>query len=146
MDPNQQEHQRREGGRAVTPVPSFAEEEEIPSPVQRFVEAFSRESKLLKPFLLDNVGWFIGGFLVIAGFVALVTTLWTGIKEHEILMRSIVFLAVIGSTGLFFALAYFMRLKHPELETSSNVLLIIVSLLIPLVFASAALITLVPPP
>ena len=129
----------------VAPAPSFAEEEEIPSPTQRFIEAASREFQLLKPFLLDNVGWFVGAFLIIAGFVVLITTLWNTIGENPILMRSLLFFALLGFTGLFFALAYFMRLKHPELETSSNVLLAIVSLLVPLVFASATLITLIPP-
>lgn len=128
----------------VAPAPSFAEEEEIPSPTQRFIEATSREFQLLKPFLLDNVGWFVGAFLIIAGFVVLITTLWNTIGENPILMRSLLFFALLGFTGLFFALAYFMRLKRPELETSSNVLLVVVSLLVPLVFAAATLITLIP--
>ncbi len=129
----------------VAPAPSFAEEEEIPSPAQRFIEATSREFQLLKPFLLDNVGWFVGAFLIIAGFVVLIATLWNTIGENPILMRSLLFFALLGFTGLFFTLAYFIRLKRPELETSSNVLLAIVSLLVPLVFASATLITLIPP-
>jgi hypothetical protein len=37
-----------------------------------------------------------------------------------------------------------MRRKYPQLETSSNVLLIIVALLIPLIFAAAAVTTLAP--
>jgi hypothetical protein len=59
-------------------------------------------------------------------------------------MRSLVFLSLVVSTAMFFTLAYYMRMHYPELETSSNVLLIIVALLIPLVFAAAALTTLVP--
>ncbi|MBI3463814.1 MAG: hypothetical protein HY000_12270 [Planctomycetes bacterium] len=114
----------------------------MPNPAERFVEAASNWARLLKPFLLDNVGWFIGAFLVIAGFVVLITTFWKSIGDNPILMHSLVFLSLVATTGLFFALAYFMRVKHPELETSSNVLLIIVSLLIPLVFVAAALTTL----
>jgi len=60
-------------------------------------------------------------------------------------MSSLVYFSLVATTGFFFAVAYFMRIKRPALETSSNVLLIIVSLLIPLVFAAAALTTLVPP-
>jgi len=126
-------------------APSFAEEEEVPSPTQRWVEAASEWSKVLKPFLLDNVGWFIGAFLIIAGFVVLITTFWRNIEENQILMSSLVYFSLVATTGFFFAVAYFMRIKRPALETSSNVLLIIVSLLIPLVFAAAALTTLVPP-
>ena len=127
-----------------TPVaPSFAEEE-IPSPTQRWIEAASEWSKVLKPFLLDNVGWFIGVFLIIAGFVVLITTFWRNIEENRLLMLSLVYFSLFATTGMVFALAYFLRVKHPELETSSNVLLIIVALLIPLVFAAAALTTLLP--
>ena len=126
-------------------APSFVEEEEVPSPTQRWVEAASEWSKVLKPFLLDNVGWFIGAFLIIAGFVVLITTFWRNIEENQILMSSLVYFSLVATTGFFFAVAYFMRIKRPALETSSNVLLIIVSLLIPLVFAAAALTTLVPP-
>jgi tetratricopeptide (TPR) repeat protein len=124
---------------------SFAEEEEIPSPAQRWVEAVSEWSQVLKPFLIDNVGWFVGAFLIVAGFVVLITTFWQNIEENQILMASLVFVSLVAATGFFFAVAYFMRVKRPALETSSNVLLIIVSLLIPLVFAAAALTTLVPP-
>ena len=126
-------------------APSFVEEEDVPSPAQRLIESASQWSKILKPFLLDNVGWFIGVFLIIAGFVVLITSFWRNIAENQLLLFSLVYFSLVGTTGLFFALAYFMRVKHPELETSSNVLLIIVALLIPLVFAVAALTTLVPP-
>ena len=137
---------RERGVTDRTPAaPSFAEEEEVPSPTQRWVEAASEWSKVLKPFLLDNVGWFIGAFLIIAGFVVLITTFWRNIEENQILMSSLVYFSLVATTGFFFAVAYFMRIKRPALETSSNVLLIIVSLLIPLVFAAAALTTLVPP-
>ena len=41
-------------------------------------------------------------------------------------------------------MAYFMRVKYPQLENSSNVMLVIVALLIPLVFAAALLTSFVP--
>jgi len=135
----------RTGAAPTLAAPSFAEEEEVPSPAQRWVEAVSEWSQVLKPFLLDNVGWFVGAFLIIAGFVVLITTFWRNIEENQILLSSLVFFSLVATTGFFFAVAYFMRVKRPALETSSNVLLIIVSLLIPLVFAAAALTTLVPP-
>ena len=136
---------RERGASDRTPAAASFAEEEVPSPTQRWVEAASEWSKVLKPFLLDNVGWFIGAFLIIAGFVVLLTSFWRNIEENQVLMFSLVYFSLVATTGFFFAVAYFMRVKRPELETSSNVLLIIVSLLIPLVFAAAALTTLVPP-
>ncbi len=124
---------------------SFEEvEDEVPNPTQRLIDAASRWSTVLKPFLVDNVGWFVGAFLVIAGFVVLIVSFWGNIEQNRILMHSLVFFSLAATTGIFFAMAYFMRLKYPQLESSSNVLLVIVSLLIPLVFAAAVLTTLVP--
>jgi hypothetical protein len=123
---------------------SFAEEEEVPTPTQRLIDSASQWSSVLKPFLLDNVGWFVGAFLVIAGFVVLIVSFWGSIEQNRILVHSIVYFSLLGTTGMFFAMAYFMRLKYPQLESSSNVLMVIVTLLIPLVFAAAVLTTLVP--
>jgi len=125
-------------------LPSFVQEEEIPSPVQRFIEGFSEWSRPLRPFLLDNIGWFVGVFLVIAGYVALLTTFWVDIEGNRLLRQFLLFLSLFLTTGLFFSLAYYMRIRYPKLETSSNVVLIIVSLLTPLVFIAAVLISLVP--
>ncbi|QDV87536.1 tetratricopeptide repeat protein [Planctomycetes bacterium TBK1r] len=124
---------------------SFAvEDEEVPSATQRLIDSASQWSAVLKPFLLDNVGWFVGAFLVIAGFVVLIVSFWGNIEQNQVLMHSLVYLSLATTTGMFFAMAYFMRLKYPQLESSSNVLLVIVALLIPLVFAAAVLTTLVP--
>ena len=125
-------------------VPSFADEEEAPNVAQRHLEALSSWTNLVKPFLMDNVGWFVGAFLVIAGFVVLIVTFWNTIEQNQILMHSLVFAALFLATSLFFAAAYFMRLKYPQLESSSDVLLVIVALLIPLVFAAAILTALIP--
>jgi hypothetical protein len=124
---------------------SFVEAaEDQPSPIQRLVDAASKWSAVAKPFLLDNVGWFVGAFLIVAGFVVLIVSFWGSIEQNRILMHTLVYFALAIATGMFFAAAYFMRLKYPQLENSSNVLLVIVALLIPLVFAAAILTTLVP--
>jgi tetratricopeptide (TPR) repeat protein len=126
-------------------LPTFTpEEEERISPIERLIDSASRWSSLLKPFLLDNVGWFIGTFLVIAGFVVLIVSFWGSIERNPILMHSLVYFSLAIATAFFFSAAYFMRLRYPQLESSSNVLLVIVALLIPLVFASAALTSLIP--
>jgi len=124
---------------------SFAEELDEPiSPAQRFVDATSKWSTVLKPFLMDNVGWFVGAFLVVAGFGILIVTFWSSIEQNQILMHSLVYASLAIATGAFFSTAYFMRRKYPELESSSNVLLVIVALLIPLVFAAAMLTSMIP--
>ena len=91
-----------------------------------------------------GIGWFVGAFLVVAGFVVLIVTFWGTIEQNRILMHSLVYVSLAVATGMFFSAAYFMRLKHPQLESSSNVLLVIVALLIPLVFAAAILTSFVP--
>jgi hypothetical protein len=128
------------------PAASFADEgeHEQPSPTQQLIEAASQWSAVIKPFLLDNVGWFVGAFLIVSGFVVLIATFWGSIERNPILMHSLVHAALLAATGSFFAAAYFMRLRYPQLESSSNVLLVIVALLIPLVFAAAMLTSLVP--
>jgi hypothetical protein len=124
---------------------SFAEQVDEPTtPAQRFIDATSKWSTVLKPFLLDNVGWFVGAFLVVAGFGILIVTFWSSIEQNQILMHSLVYASLAIATGAFFSTAYFMRLKYPELESSSNVLLVIVALLIPLVFAAAMLTSMIP--
>ncbi len=124
---------------------SFAEDhQELPNPRHRLIEAASQWSSIVKPFLLDNVGWFVGAFLVVAGFVVLIVSFWGSIEQNRILMHSLVYISLAVATGMFFAAAYFMRLKYPQLENSSNVLFVIVALLIPLVFAAAILTAFIP--
>lgn len=118
--------------------------EEEPSQTHRLIDAASKWSSLIKPFLLDNVGWFVGVFLVITGFVILILTFWSRIEQNQLLMHSLVYASLASATAMFFMAAYFMRRKYPQLESSSNVLLVIVALLIPLVFAAATLTSLVP--
>ena len=97
-----------------------------------------------------RIGWpvspeyAVGVFLIIAGYVALLTTFWEDIEGNRLLRQFLLFLSLFLTTGLFFSLACYMRVKYAELEASSNVVLIIVSLLTPLVFIAAVLITLVP--
>ena len=83
--------------------PSFVQEEGIPSPAQRFVEGLSEWSRPLRPFLLDNIGWFVGVFLIIAGYVGLLTTFWEDIEGNRLLRQFLLFLSLFLTTGLFFS-------------------------------------------
>lgn len=108
--------------------PSFDEQQDdVPSPARRLIDAASEWSSIIKPFLLDNVGWFVGAFLVVAGFVVLIVSFWGTIQQRPILMHSLVFISLAVATTVFFIAAYFMRKKYPRLESSGNVLLVIVA-------------------
>ncbi len=131
-------------GRRFADVSFVDEAEEIPSPMRRVIDSASQWSSVVKPFLVDNFGWFVGAFLVVSGFIVLIVTFWGTIEQNRILMHSLVYITVAAATGMFFALAYFMRVKYPQLETSSNVLLVIVALLIPLLFMAAMLTSFIP--
>ncbi|MBL8919537.1 MAG: hypothetical protein JNJ54_11790 [Myxococcaceae bacterium] len=72
----------------------------------RVVEAASSWSRVWKPFLTDSVGWFVGGFLILAGVYWLVADAWS---EMTTLLRAVtVFGLAAGWTLAFFAWAKFL--------------------------------------
>ncbi len=77
-----------------------------PAVEARVVEAASAWSRLWKPFLTDSVGWFVGGFLILAGVYFLVVDAWDGMTS---LSRALtVFGLASGWTLAFFAWAKFL--------------------------------------
>jgi len=82
-------------------LPSFVQEEEIPSPGQRLIEGFSEWSRPLRPFLLDNIGWFVGVFLIMAGYVALLTTFWEDIEGNRLLRQCLLFFTPLSHNRAF---------------------------------------------
>ena len=87
--------------------------------------------RLAAPFLLQNVGWFVGAFCFIAG-TAFLVSYTTGFANA---------LAVLGSLAVYTALllwaGYQMRKRRPDLCISSDVLLAIAMLLCPLNLTAA---------
>jgi hypothetical protein len=82
------------------------EVEAPPSVEARVVEAASSWSRVWKPFLTDSVGWFVGGFLILAGVYWLVADAWS---EMTTLVRAVtVFGLAAGWTLAFFAWAKFL--------------------------------------
>ncbi len=116
----------------------------MPNPRHRIIESASQWSAIVKPFLLDNVGWFVGAFLVVAGFIVLIVSFWGSIEQNRIFMHSLVYSSLAGTTRHILCRRLLHAMKYPQLENSSNVLLVIVAMLIPLVFAAAVLTSLVP--
>src|SRR5262245_55842412 len=81
---------------------------------------------LLAPFLVQNIGWFIGGLCFVAGSIFLVTYT-TGFAKT---LTSFAVLSVY--TLLLLWAGYQIRRRQPALEMSSNALLILGLLLVPL--------------
>ncbi|NJN45659.1 MAG: hypothetical protein HC808_03285 [Candidatus Competibacteraceae bacterium] len=103
-----------------------------PSAFERLLERISGWPKLAVPFLVQNIGWFIGGFCLIAGTVFLVR------NTSGFLFALVVFASLMGYSGFLLWAGYQLRSKRPELSTASGVLLSISMLLVPLNVAVAA--------
>lgn len=79
---------------------------EPPTPETRVVEAASAWSRVWKPFLTDSVGWFVGGFLILAGTFWFVADAWAGMTST---VRAVtVFGLAAGWTLAFAAWARFL--------------------------------------
>ena len=80
---------------------------------------------LIAPFLVQNIGWFIGGLCFVAGSIFLVTYT-TGFAKT---LTSFAVLSVY--TLLLLGAGYQIRRRQPALELSSSALLILGMLLVP---------------
>ena len=94
---------------------------------------FSREmiTRLLLPFLWQNLGWFIGGFCFISGSVFLVA--YTTGFAKAVTVFGILYLYTL----LLFWGSYQIRQRRPQLLTASHVLSTLAVLLVPLDLAAA---------
>lgn len=88
-------------------------------------------TQILMPFLWQNIGWFIGGFCFVSGSIFLVA--YTAGFYQALAIFAILNLY---SLILFWG-GYQIRRKRPELITSSNVLLTLGVLLVPLNITAA---------
>ncbi len=102
-----------------------------PSRLERTLSAISGWHSMAVPFLMQNIGWFIGVFCFIAGSLFLVHST-TGYASNLIAF----FAFFIFTLALLFG-GYQLRQKRPELETSSYVIFILSILLIPLTTITA---------
>ncbi|MEE4357560.1 MAG: hypothetical protein V2I97_13935, partial [Desulfococcaceae bacterium] len=98
--------------------------------LEQLMQKVSGWSRLLIPFLLQNIGWFISCFSFVTGSVFLIT-------YSEGFLRSLmVCLTLFAYTLLTLFGAYQLRKRRPELRTAGNVLTTLGMLLIPLGIAS----------
>jgi len=89
-------------------------------------------SKLLAPFLIQNMGWFISTFLFVAGSVFVVACT-EGLVKTLIIAISLFAYTIILAFG-----AYQMQRRRPDLHTTAEVLATLAMLLIPLSILSSS--------
>lgn len=102
-----------------------------PDRLERALLALSGWPRLIVPFLVQNIGWFIGGFCLIAGVFLLIA--YTSGFLNDLL----IFGSLLGSTALLLWGGHQLRHQRPELVVASNMLLTLGMLLGPLDLAVA---------
>ncbi len=104
----------------------YAWEPTAPSALERALHTVAGWPAILAPFLVQNIGWFVGGLCFVAGSVFLVTYT-SGFTKT---LTSFAVLALY--TLLLLYGGYQIRRRHPTLALSGNALLILGMLLVPL--------------
>lgn len=98
-----------------------------PDALERALRSVARWPKVLLPFLVQSIGWFIGGFLFLAGSVFLVAYT-SGFWQAAVVVAS------LYAYTVFLIWAGYKLLKtRPRLTTASFVLLATGMLLVPLI-------------
>jgi hypothetical protein len=101
-------------------------------PLENALRAMSGWPQALVPFLVQNVGWFIGGFLFLAGTVFLVAYT-TGFAKAAIVCGSL-----YAYTVFLIWAGYKLLRRQPPVTAAGSVLLSTGLLLVPLALASVA--------
>ena len=99
------------------------------TPEQRILEEASTWSRLWKPFLYESIGWFVGGFLILAGTLFFVAESWEGMTTT--LRSLVVFGLTAGYSAGFSAWGRFF-LKRGRVVGAGRVLGLIGSAAAPL--------------
>ena len=102
-----------------------------PDLLERTLKTVSGWHALIAPFLVQNIGWFIGGFCFVAGSVFLVSYT-TGFGKALAIWGAMLLYTVLLIGG-----GYGLRRRRPELRVSSEVLTVLGALLVPLTIAAA---------
>ncbi|HEV8714321.1 MAG TPA: hypothetical protein VGX03_16025, partial [Candidatus Binatia bacterium] len=110
---------------------SYAWKPTAPTALERALHAASGWSASLAPFLVQNIGWFIGSLCFVAGSIFLVS--YTTGFAKALTVAAVLF----TYTLLILWAGYQLRRRRPELETSSGMLMTLGVLLVPLDIAAA---------
>jgi len=103
-----------------------------PSAVEKALRTASGWPRAMMPFLIQNIGWFIGVFCFLAGSIFLIS--YTSGFAKAMTVCAVIF----GYTGFLIWAGYQLRLKQPKARTASSALLIMGMLLVPLNFSAGA--------
>jgi len=116
-----------------TPLPSAPNEQldadwrpAEPGPLEKALQTVSGWPGLIAPFLVQNIGWFIGGFCFVAGALFLVA------NTSGFINALVVFASLLTATIFLIWAGYQFRRARPELVVASNVLLTLGLMLGPL--------------
>ncbi|SEH07092.1 hypothetical protein [Candidatus Venteria ishoeyi] len=116
----------------VVPTPAHGNEVKQPNRWQQLQNQSQRWLlNILLPFLWQNIGWFIGGFCLVSGSIFLVTYT-SGYNKALAVLGVLLFY-----TALMFWGGYQIQRHYPKKYQTSQTLLILGILLIPLNFATA---------
>ncbi len=108
----------------------FAWEAQKPGQLEQLMQKVTGWSRLLIPFLIQNIGWFVSCFSFVSGSVFLIS------YSEGFLRLLLICLCLLAYTLLTLFGAWHIRRKKPELRTAANVLTTLGMLLIPLSIAS----------
>jgi len=103
---------------------------QAPTATEKLIGKISGWSSLTAPFLMQNIGWFIGGLSFLAGSVFLIANT-QGFAKSLAVFSSLFLYSILLSWG-----GYKLRKKNPDLKASSHFLFILSTLLMPLTLAA----------
>ncbi|MCB1771857.1 MAG: hypothetical protein KDJ31_19485, partial [Candidatus Competibacteraceae bacterium] len=102
-----------------------------PGTLEKTLRTISGWPALIAPFLVQNIGWFIGGFCFVAGALFLVA------NTTGFINALVVFASLLTTTAFLIWAGYQFRRARPELVVASRVLLTLGLMLGPLDLAVA---------
>ncbi|QTA92726.1 Uncharacterized protein dnm_088150 [Desulfonema magnum] len=119
----------------LAPASRYAWEPAKPGDLEQALNVISGWPRVIAPFLVQNIGWFISGFLFITGCIFLVT--YTAGFFRSLTIALILF----GYTLVLLGGAYQLLRRRPELRTAGSVLITLGMMLIPLSMAASVRLT-----
>lgn len=102
---------------------------------KRAVETYSAWSAHVRPFLVENIGWFIGGFLIVAGSLYFLREAWGSFAQlgrHLLVVAT----ALVYAAG-FVGVALWLKTKH-GLESASRAMAYVGLALVPVATLAAS--------
>ncbi len=112
-------------------LPARGSEAELHAAVQRY----SAWREHVRPFLIENIGWFIGGFLVVAGSLYFLREAWGSFAQ---LGRQMLIVATaLAYAGGFVGVALWLKRNH-GLDTASRAMAYVGLALVPVAALAAS--------